>query len=414
MNSSNSSQQPRVIVLGAGIGGLATAAALHAVGIAAHLYEAAADIVPADTGLELGSNANATLRALGVDLNVIGRPARQLEVCGPRGGVIRRMNVADMGVELGAATAGVHRRTLCAALRRAAPNCRVTTGTRAVGFDMPAAGGVRVHFADGHHTTGDLLIGADGFDSVVRARVQPARPPITYDQLTWQGTADLRHQRITPGWIGHYWGTGQRFGMIELGGGKVSWWATTTMPAAAAGAWAGTREDVLAHYDGWASEVRAAIEATPRSALVAEPARDRDFGAEWGYGPVTMLGDAAHPMLPGLNHGAAAAIEDAYVLAHSLALQLNGDRDLVAALRHYEHRRIPRTRRLVEESRRLARTGSITNPVLRRGRDIAIGYSPNGLIRRITMDPMRFRVEPLPTVRTGGPARYSGSQGLLR
>lgn len=383
---------PRVIVLGAGIGGLTTAAALRAVGIEARLFEAAPALRADGTGLGLASNAVATLRALGIDPVAFGSPARAFHLCTPAGRVFRELPIAAIGAELGAPTVSVDRGALTRALRAAAPEVPITFGARAVRYELPDRGGVVVHFADGRSEHGDLLIGADGIGSTVRAQVQGPGAVNEYGYLCWLAVTEFRHPRVTPGWVGHYWGAGKRFGLIELGDGRVYWWGTANMPAAEAHSWSGTREEIAAAYAGWAPEVGAAIGATPRAAIVSVPARDRDFDDRWGQGPVTLLGDAAHPMLTSLSQGAGSSIEDGYVLARSLA----GRRaDPVAALRDYERARIPRTRMLVTESRKLSRTEQWDNPVLRKGRDLVLEYAPAGLIKRINMAPMRFPVEPL-------------------
>ncbi|MGW5318807.1 FAD-dependent monooxygenase [Nocardia thailandica] len=382
---------PRVIVLGAGIGGLTTAAALRAIGIEARLFEAAPALRAGGTGLGLASNAAATLRALGIDPVALGRPARTFELCTPAGRVFREIPIAAIGEELGAPTVSVDRGALTRALRAAAPEVPITFGARALGYELPETGGVVVRFADGRSERGDVLIGADGIGSVVRDRIQGPGEVNEYGYVCWLAVTEFRHPRVTPGWIGHYWGSGKRFGLIELGDGQVYWWGTANMPAAQARSWSGTREEIAATYAGWAPEIGAAIAATPRTAILSVPARDRDFDPRWGDGPVTLLGDAAHPMLTSLSQGAGSAIEDGYVLARSLA----GATDPVAALRDYERARIPRTRMLVEESRKLSRTEQWDNPLLRRGRDLVLEYAPAGLIKRINMAPMRFPVEPL-------------------
>jgi 2-polyprenyl-6-methoxyphenol hydroxylase-like FAD-dependent oxidoreductase len=132
--------------------------------------------------------------------------------------------------------------------------------------------------------------------------------------------------------------------------------------------------------------VGAAPAPTPAAAVVAVPAQDRPFRNRWGTGPVTLLGDAAHPMLTSLSQGAGSAIEDAYVLAYELAREP----DPVAAVRSYEAARRRRTRRLVAGSRRLSRIEQLGNPVLAGLRDSVVRFLPSTVLRTQTVRPMLF------------------------
>jgi 2-polyprenyl-6-methoxyphenol hydroxylase-like FAD-dependent oxidoreductase len=103
------------------------------------------------------------------------------------------------------------------------------------------------------------------------------------------------------------------------------------------------KDTVSRAYEGWADEVRAVIEATPQADILTAPSHVRAFLERWGDGPVTLFGDAAHPMLTTLAQGAGTAMEDAVVLARTLAGGTAGD-DPVQALRAYEELRRDRTR----------------------------------------------------------------------
>ncbi|WP_030605655.1 FAD-dependent oxidoreductase, partial [Streptomyces rimosus] len=93
---------------------------------------------------------------------------------------------------------------------------------------------------------------------------------------------------------------------------------TKNMPPRESANWRGGKIDVLRSYAGWADEIRQVIQATPEEKIIPVPSRDRVFLERWGRGPVTLLGDAAHPMLTSLGQGSAMAIEDAAVLVRHL------------------------------------------------------------------------------------------------
>jgi 2-polyprenyl-6-methoxyphenol hydroxylase-like FAD-dependent oxidoreductase len=191
---------------------------------------------------------------------------------------------------------------------------------------------------------------------------------------------------MVPGYTGHYWGRGQRFGLIDIGGGMAYWWGTKNMPAARARDWNGDKADILAAFDGWAPEVVEAIERTPVDAILSVPAQDRPFLKQWGRGPITLLGDAAHPMLTSRSQGASSAVEDGYVLAEAIARIP----DAVEALRAYEDRRRHRAAMLVRSSRRLNRLEQAQNPLACAARNLGVRCVPMRSLTRNTVRPMRF------------------------
>ena len=139
-------------------------------------------------------------------------------------------------------------------------------------------------------------------------------------------------------------------------------------------------------FDGWAPEVVEAIERTPADAIISVPAQDRPFLKQWGKGPITLLGDAAHPMLTSRSQGASSAVEDGYVLAEAIARLP----DAVEALRAYEDRRRDRAGMLVRSSRRLSRVEQAQNPVACAARNLGLRCAPMRSLTRHTIRPMRF------------------------
>jgi 2-polyprenyl-6-methoxyphenol hydroxylase-like FAD-dependent oxidoreductase len=124
--------------------------------------------------------------------------------------------------------------------------------------------------------------------------------------------------------------------------------------------------------------VRAAIAATPADAIISVPARDRPPLRRWGEGPVTLLGDAAHPMLPSLAQGAAMAVEDAVVLARHLA----GPADPVTALRGYEADRRGRATQITKRARALSRIEQLEHPIATSLRNAYIRWMPGAVVDR--------------------------------
>jgi salicylate hydroxylase len=213
------------------------------------------------------------------------------------------------------------------------------------------AHGVTVTLADGATATGDVLIGADGIHSTVRAQLFGRELPRYTGNVAWRGlvpaerVAHLDLGRVTGVWMGpnrsivqYYVAAGCTFNWIGI--------SRSEQPARESWLAEGRIEDALAEYTGWHDTIRTIIAATPR--VLRQALYDREPLPDWRVGRVVLLGDAAHPMMPFYAQGAAQSIEDAYVLAGCLAAS---PEDPVAALARYVRLRQPRTAWMQELSR---------------------------------------------------------------
>ncbi|MFF4605122.1 FAD-dependent monooxygenase [Streptomyces sp. NPDC001339] len=372
----------KVIIIGAGIGGLTAAATLRRMGLSVEIHERATELRPVGTGLSIMCNALTALRAVGVDLHAALHERSQsfdaIHVMRSDGRPIRTLRTGEIADRLESANFAVHRADLQQVLLDAlGDDCPVELGAKATGFTVDEDG-VTVEFADGRSTRGDVLIGADGFHSAIRRQLVGPERPDEHGYLCWLATVPFEHPKMPKGYVGHYWAPGKRFGLIDIGHGRAYWWGTRNVPTAVARSWDGPKEEILRTYAGWAEEVGAAIRETAREDIVTVPAKDRPFLERWGYGPVTLLGDAAHPMLTSLGQGAAMAMEDAAVLAESLA----GAQDLPRALRDYENRRRARTRQMVQSSRSLSRIEQWEKPLSVRARELYFRYAPESVFAK--------------------------------
>ncbi|MEU1020288.1 FAD-dependent monooxygenase [Streptomyces sp. NPDC005898] len=368
---------PKALIIGAGIGGLATAATLRRAGIEVQIFEKAPELRPGTTAVSLMSNAILALRTLDIDiapgLAKRGEVFDELKFRTRRGLPIRALPFRDLADRLGAANYAVHRADLQQTLLDAiGDDQEIELNASATGFTT-GDDGVEVTFEDGRTATGDILIGADGFNSAIRRQVAPADDgPRSGGYACWLATVPFDHPRLTKGYAAHYWGRGQRFGLADIGHGRAYWWATKNVPPGASGHLRRGKEGLAGLFAGWADEVREAIRVTPEETIVRITAQDRPFLARWGTGRMTLLGDAAHPMLVSLGQGAALAIEDAVVLAQ----HLKGATDLPAALRGYEDERRPRTEALVGAARALSLTEQLEGPFSALGRDLYFRFAP--------------------------------------
>lgn len=369
----------KAVVVGGGIGGLSAAIALRRAGVEAVVFEQADELREIGAGISLWANAMKALRKLGLHDAVlaVGRPLRPKgQLRSSSGEVFYEIPSAVMEERFGDVSVAVHRADLQGALLSALGEVGGAVRLRAgfTGFERDGAGGVVVRFADGREERCDLLIGADGLRSAVRARLLGDGPPRYAGYTAWRGVAEIEDAPV-PGVAGfESWGRGERFGLAALGRGRVYWYATKNAPEGEEAA--GRKEELLARFGGWHEPIPSVIGATEEPGILRHDVYYRDPVKRWSRGRVTLLGDAAHPMTPDLGQGACQAIEDAVVLARCLKEEGG---DVEAALGLYEARRSRRTAYVVRQGRRLARIAQLENPLACRLRDAAFRAIPRGV-----------------------------------
>ncbi|MDR0219681.1 MAG: FAD-dependent monooxygenase [Enterobacteriaceae bacterium] len=348
----------KVIIIGAGIGGLTAAVVLRQLGHIVEVYEQAPGLRTAGSGLSVMSNALAALSSIGVNLKLeqFGAPVKYFEIRNANNRLLRRMPVPEIAASIGFNSVCISRKALQEALLGQLDKNIIHVGAKITQIiENNDSNDVTVRFANGRETRGDILIGADGIYSFVRDYIQGSQPVRPANYICWLAITRYNHSQITPGYVCHYWGTGKRVGLVDIGGGELYWWGTANMPTEQARRWRGSNRDVLAYYKDWPTLVTDVIAKTPTKNIITVPAQDRPFSPLWGKGKITLLGDAAHPMLASLGQGAGMAIEDAAVLGHVLKRsRLKQAGDPVEALRQYEKNRIPRAEMLVNASKMLS------------------------------------------------------------
>jgi len=353
--------KPRILIAGAGIGGLAAALALLKRGFDVEVYEQAPELGEVGAGVSISANGSAVLFGLGLE-----QPLRQWGVSAND----RQVRLWSTGESWSLYRGGpsteerygypaftLHRVDLHAmlvdAVRRLKPDA-IRLNRRCMGFDQKGPR-VELRFADGSAAAGDVLVGADGMHSHVRRQLFGAAVPRFTGQVAWRGVTPIERlpeqkREAQTTWIGpaaHVSCYPVRrcelfnfVGQVERDDWRVESWIEE-----------GTVEECLADFPGWHAEVRRMIENNDKlykwALFVREPL------ARWTAGRVSLLGDACHSMLPYLGQGANSALEDALVLARCLEAS-PGEPE--RALERYEAARRERTTRLVNASAEMAKT----------------------------------------------------------
>jgi 2-polyprenyl-6-methoxyphenol hydroxylase-like FAD-dependent oxidoreductase len=361
-------------IIGGGIGGVAAAVALHRAGIRATVYERAPELREVGAGMMLWPNATRVLKELGVLERVeqVSGPNRHFLVRASAGAILMNIGLGRFDVP----ALCTRRCDLLDALLSALPAGRILLGHDFARLEQRPSG-VAVHFNGGASAEHDIVIGADGIRSRVRSQVLGAHEPIYRGYTVWRGLARLAGTYPT-GSNSETWGRGKRFGILNTGGDRFTWYATANTGPDHTDAPEGRQSELLRMFAGWHEPVESLIAATDEAAILKNGAYDLAPLRRWGQGRVMLLGDAAHPCTPNLGLGGCMALEDALVLAKSFVKEASAE----LALRRYESLRRSRTSHVQQRSLLMGHIGQWENRLVAGGRRIVTGMLPAKIFER--------------------------------
>ncbi|MGH3202346.1 MAG: FAD-dependent monooxygenase [Streptosporangiaceae bacterium] len=343
----------RAVVVGGGLGGLAAAVALTRAGIGVGVYEQAQQLAEVGAGVSLAPNGLRMLERLGVSAGIgrLGAPyvTAQLRLSDGRAVRHERYQFTVPGQNV-----GIHRADLLALLAGQLPPGTVRTGRRCTGFSQDEVSATAC-FADGSTATADVVIGADGIHSVLQGFVVAPAAPVFSGVVAYRGLVP-RPAGYPAGAMQMWVGQSRHFLVFPVRAGQLlnyvgfvpsetavrESWSAPGDPAALAG-----------HFAGWDPVIGKVIAAIsgPGGSGFQWGMYDRAPLPGWSSGRLTLLGDAAHPMLPHLGQGVNQALEDAVTLATLLGASTSSA-GVPRALAAYERLRRDRTARVQSSSRR--------------------------------------------------------------
>ena len=352
----------RIVIIGAGIGGLGAACALDRRGFEVAVYERASRLGEVGAGLQVGPNAVKVYRALGLEeglRRVAFEPINMVSLKWDDAGLrFREPLKAVATAKYGAPYMTAHRADLHRLLRETLPHACIHLGADCVAVVSSGRSAV-AKFADGKEVEADIVVAADGIRSAIRAQLFGADNPRFTEQMCWRATVPMD---CVPGRVGLEGSVelvrGEYFGWLGPNGHVITYpigdgsllniFAGHVSESWVEESWSvpSTAAELIEAYSGW-NEALLGIFGNVEQCF-KWGIFDRDPIPEWTGGRVTLLGDAAHPTMPTLAQGANMAIEDGYVLARSLARH---EGDIEAGLRAYVAQRQPRTSRVQLQAR---------------------------------------------------------------
>lgn len=354
----------KIIIAGAGIGGLSTAVALKKIGLQASVYERAPEIREAGAGFTIWANAMKALRRIGLEDQVrsLGAVLTAVHTYSPGGKIIYSMDVGSTSRTCGADSLCIHRADLQRTLAEALDPDQIITDYECIGVETATTTGKhRILFADGSAEEADIVIGADGLNSTVRETLFGLVPPRYAGYYCYRAITEAPGLPVNEAYF--CLKAGMQIGFFPFGRpGQTYWFVCPNAPR--------NRAHPDSRYDHRSFLLETARALPPHLAEIianTDPERyiigniaDRPPGRIWGRNGITLLGDAAHPTTPNLGQGACMAIEDAIVLAD----QLSHNADPVRALRAYERIRYRRTAAVTRNSRNAGKLYQMENSLL--------------------------------------------------
>ena len=361
------------VVIGGGIGGLATALALHQRGWRVHVLERAPEFTDIGAGLSLWPNAMRALDVLGLANQI------RVKAAAESGGGVRdrhgrwlsRADNDEIARRYGWPMLLVHRADLVQVLADAVPVEALYAGCPMEAVQVNGDS-LAVRYPGGT-LRADLVVGADGIHSAVRRQWWPQAPAPRYlGYAAWRMITRPVPESIGDGAV--YWGRGERIGFTAMPGGRYYVFAAVSGPSGG-----GTDPtEFRKRFADWPQPIPLLLDTVDDDQMLRHDVYDLAEQPTYARDRVALVGDAAHAMDPFLGQGACQALEDAVTLAACLEQCA----DLEAALADYDRARRPRTRAIVRRARRLGAVAQWSWPTAVFARDLVASWLPRNAALR--------------------------------
>jgi FAD-dependent urate hydroxylase len=345
----------KIVIIGAGLGGVASALALTRAGHDVSLYEQAAELRKGGYGVILWPNGTGILGDLGVRHEDLGHRLDRVDITSETGQPLVRVELDRIAARFGSPNKVIRRSELVERLAAELPEGVLRFGLRAISVEEPAEGSgdpVAITFSDGSRVEADALIGADGHRSFIRAHLFGSTPAEHTGWATWHGTTKLPVELTSSHRVQTMAGEAGLCVMHPLGDDLLYWafetpWADgDAAPPAAEGApepepgsTPSPVDNLRSRFAGFSSPLPELLESITDEDVNVFPHILHQVPKQWGRGPITLVGDAVHAVPPRTGMGANQALEDAWVISRALS-RPGAPADLLRAYEKTRRRRV--------------------------------------------------------------------------
>jgi len=347
----------KVIVIGAGIGGLTAGIALRQAGYEVEIYDRVRDLRPIGAGISLWSNGIKVLNRLGLGdkMAAIGGQMDRMEYRHLSGTLLNEISLSPLIAEVGQRPYPVARRDLQNMLLEAfeASGGKLTLGTKCIGV-VESDRDITAKFEDGNTATGDVLVAADGVNSILREYVLGEKVEPKYGgYVNWNGLVAVSDDLAPADMWAIYVGEHKRASLMPVAGDRFYFFFDVPLPKGTTCDRANYQTELKKHFQGWAKPVQLLIERLDPETVARVEIHDVGPISRMVKGRVALIGDAAHATCPDLGQGGCQAMEDGLVLTNYL---VSTNLSVADALIRYEKERKVRTTEIVTKARNRAET----------------------------------------------------------
>ncbi|HLV24083.1 MAG TPA: FAD-dependent monooxygenase [Moheibacter sp.] len=362
----------KIAIIGAGIGGLTAGIMLEKLGFEIEIYEAADSVRGIGAGMGLASNAIKAFEYLGMDAGVmaISNHLRDFEISDQNGKTILSADTERIKRSYETDNFAVHRADLHRYLSGKISSGKIYLNKKLIQI-IQEKEKVKIEFEDGTNGFSDFVIGADGVNSQVRQALIPNSEPRYAGYWCWRATVDYDFDEFFKS--NEVWGKNGRFGITPLTGKRIYWYACINSELKDGIPDFGLNE-LKERFKDYFPKVRKILDLTKEENLISTPIVDLKPIAQFHFGRILLVGDAAHATTPNMGQGACMALEDVAVLQDEL---LKNDWEI--AFKNYEKRRLKRTHYITKTSWKAGKVAQTDNDWMIFLRNNLLRILPDGI-----------------------------------
>ncbi len=343
----------KISIIGAGIGGLTSALLLKSDGFDVKIFESANEIKPVGAGIIMANNAMQIFKKIGIDkkIQTLGNKVNHVNITHADLKIISAVSLDVFEKKYGVYNVAIHRADLQNTLAEALGFEHINLNKRLRQINQDEI--IKLSFEDSSIENTDILIGADGINSVVRKELAINANIRDTKQLCWRGIAEMELPEPYSNTAIEAWGKGKRFGFVKISESKVYWFAVINENL-------NNSDDLTKLFKEFHFLVLNIISKTPKEKIHFSRIIDLKPFSGWHRNNICLLGDAAHATTPNLGQGACQAVEDAYALSKAI----HRSPSIEKAFLHYEKIRIKKAHQVVNTSWVLGKISHFENPLL--------------------------------------------------